>query len=98
LVWCLLSGGPPRDPAARAAYDAAKAARTADPNRQERRGGYRPNGGRRKGDKARVSETAIELAERHIQELATLTARYRREMRAFVARNKKTQKAGANDP
>lgn len=88
------AGRPPRDPAARASWEAAQADRRVSEGRPERRGGYRPNAGRRKGDAARANETAAELAARHVQEAATLVARHRRELRAFVTRSKLTREAG----
>ena len=64
------------------------------PKPKRRRGGSRPNGGRRKGDTARANETALELAGRWMQEQQTMAARWRREMRAWVTRNKLAQEAG----
>lgn len=91
------AGRPPRDPAARSAWEAKQASRrTAEgrPAKPERRGGFRFNSGRRKGDGARANETAMELAARHVQELATVTARFRREQRAWITRNKQTREVG----
>lgn len=70
------AGLPPRVPTSPLVPTEAKA----------RRGGHRPNSGRKKGDRARASETAQELVARHVQELATLVARHRRELRRFKAR------------
>jgi hypothetical protein len=86
------AGRPPRDAAARSAWEAKQAARrTAEgkpPKPKDTRGGARLNGGRRKGDTARANETALELARRWMQEQQTMAARWRREMRAWITRNK----------
>jgi hypothetical protein len=91
------AGRPPRDPAARAAWEAKQQdRRTAEgrPPKPERRGGHRPNSGRRKGDTSRANETALELAGRWMQEQQTMAARWRREMRAWITRNQQTRDAG----
>jgi hypothetical protein len=95
------AGRPPRDPAAREAWEAAQAARRVavaiEPPVKLRRGGARPNGGRRKGTvQARASETALAMAARHLTEVATLVARHRREMRAWITRSKLTGATTAN--
>jgi hypothetical protein len=85
------AGRPPRDPAARAAWEAQQDARRAaegKPPKPEHRGGYRPNSGRRRGDGARANETGLTMAARWMREQQTMTSRWRREMRAWIARNK----------
>jgi hypothetical protein len=92
------AGRPPRDAATRSAWEAAQASRRAvegkPPKPKDTRGGPRLNAGRRKGDTARANETALELAGRWMQEQATMAARWRREMRAWVTRNKLAREVG----